>query len=159
VGEFAAPVLVIKKVEGEAFVANVRIPPGLSPGPHPVRLRLHDSAFSNERTIFLDTPLLARQLEIVSLLDGVSWSENRVSLSTGGFISLWVTGLPADADFISTELYAGIQRIPLTYLGEELANEARQINAQLDPVFQPGRLNIQLRHLTRVSNTVQIEVH
>ena len=158
VGEFAAPVLVIKKVEGGAFVANVRIPPGLSPGPHPVRLRLQDSAFSNVRTIFLDTPLLARQLQIVSLLDGVSWSKNQVSLSTGGFISLWVTGLTADADFISTELYAGIQRIPLTYLGEELANGARQINAQLDPVFQPGRLNIQLRHLRRVSNTVQIEV-
>jgi hypothetical protein len=158
VGEFAAPVLVVKKVEGGLWVANVRIPPGLSHGPHAVRLRLEGGKFSNERTIFLDTPLRSGQFEIVKVSDGVDWSENRVSLSAGGFLTLWVTGLPAGADLISTELYAGVQRVPLTYLGEELANGARQINARLDPVFQLGRLNVCLRHETGVSNMVQIEV-
>ena len=158
VGEFAAPVLVVKMVEPGVFVANVRIPPGLAPGPHTVRLRLADSAFSNERTIFLDTPLRAGQFEIGRVFDGVRWTESRISLSAGGHLSLWVTGLPPGADVISTELYAGSQRVALTYLGPELVDGARQMNAQLGGVFQPGRWNLHLRQGIGVSNVVQVEV-
>jgi tRNA (mo5U34)-methyltransferase len=158
VGEFAAPVLVVSMVEPGVFMANARIPPGLSPGLHTVRLRLADSAFSNERTIFLDTPLSAGQFEIGKVFDGVRWTENRISLSAGGHLSLWVTGLPPAADPISTELYAGIERLALTYLGPELVDGARQLNAQLGTVFQPGRFNLHVRQGIGVSNIVQIEV-
>jgi hypothetical protein len=156
VGEFAAPVLVVKKMDGGVFVANVRMPPGLSPGAHDVRMRLEDSAFSNQRTIFLDAPLCAGQFEIVKVFDGVTWRENEVSLSEGGFLTLWVTGLPEGADLISTELYAGVQRVPLTYVGEEVP--ARQINARFDAVFLAGRVNVYLRCELGVSNRVQIDV-
>ena len=87
------------------------------------------------------------------VFDGISWAENEVSAGSGGFLSLSVRGLPADADLISARLYAGVQRLPLTYLGEELSNGARQMNAQLEPVFRPGRVNIELRHGAGVCNS------
>jgi tRNA (mo5U34)-methyltransferase len=117
VGEFAAPALVVRAMEPGLFMANVRIPPGLSPGAHAVRLRLGGSAFSKERTIYLDTSLRAGQFSILKVFDGVHWTESKVSLAAGGYLTIWITGLPEDADLSSTELFAGNQRIPLTYLG------------------------------------------
>jgi tRNA (mo5U34)-methyltransferase len=158
IGEFAAPALVVKKLDPGLFVVNVRIPPGLAPGAHAVRLRLADSGFSNERTIYLDTALRPGQFSILRVCDGVSWAENKSCLATGGFLTIWVTGLPDDADLLSTELYAGHQRIPLTYLGPTLPDGARQLNAQLINMPRPGRLALYVRQGSGVSDIVQVEV-
>jgi tRNA (mo5U34)-methyltransferase len=158
VGEFAAPVLVIRKMDAGVFVANVRIPPGLAPGAHVVRLRLDASAYSNQRIIFLDTPLRAGQFSILKVCDGVDWTENRISLAAGGYLTIWITGLPGDADLASTELYAGNLRIPLTYVGPVLPDGARQLNAQLITVLGPGQFGLYVRQGTGVSDIVQITV-
>jgi len=157
VGEFAAPALVVKRINPGVFVANVRIPPGLLPGPHAVRLRLAGSEFSEPRTIHLDTPLRLA-LSIVSACDGVSWTEKKVSLADGGHVSIWINGLPADADLVSTELYAGNQRIPLTYVGPPVPDDARQLNAQLLTVLGPGRYSLYVRHGVSVSDIVEVDV-
>ncbi len=158
VGEFAAPVLAVKPVGVNAFVANVRLPPGLAAGPQTVKLRLARSDFSNQRTIFVDTPLAAGQFRILKVFDGSRWTENRVSLTSGGFLTLWVEGLPPEADAVSTHLLAGHQPLPVIYMSPHAPEAARQVNARLSELLQPGRFNIQLRHGAGVSNLAQIEV-
>jgi tRNA (mo5U34)-methyltransferase len=158
VGEFAAPVLVIKRVEPGLFIANVRVPPGLRPGEHAVRLRLENSAYSNQRSIFLDVPLRAGEFSILKVFDGVDWTENKISLASGGYLTIWVKGLPEQADLVSTELYSGNQRIPLTYVGPVLPDGARQLNAQLMTVLGPGAYGLYVRHGTGVSDIAQVAV-
>ena len=158
VGEFAAPVLVLSMAEPGLFMANVRIPPGLAPGAHAVRLRLEGSGFSNQRTIYLDAPLLAGRFTILRVCDGVDWKDNRIKLASGGYISIWITGLPEEADLYSTELFAGNQRIPLVYVGPVLPDEARQLNAQLLTVLRRGHHSLYVRQGTGVSDIVQVEV-
>jgi tRNA (mo5U34)-methyltransferase len=158
VGEFAAPALVVKKMEGDVFAANLRIPPGLDAGQHAVRLRLEGCGYSNERIIYLDTPLRAGRFSILKVCDGVHWTENKISLASGGYLSIWITGLPEDADLISTELFAGNQRIPLTYVGPALPDGARQINGQLLTVLGAGEFGLYVRQGTGVSDIVQVAV-
>jgi len=158
VGGFAAPVVFLGQNESDVFLANVRIPPGLAPGPHAVRLRLAHSAFSEDRTILLDVPLLAAHLAIHGICDGVRWKENAVSIGAGGFVTVWVSGLPTDADYLSVELYAGNERVPLAYVGPPRPDGSRQLNGQLTPLFRPGHLSIHVRQGASVSNIVQIEM-
>jgi tRNA (mo5U34)-methyltransferase len=44
---YGAPVLVLVNLRGAEWQANLRVPPGLSPGPHQVRLRTAGSPYSN----------------------------------------------------------------------------------------------------------------
>jgi len=100
----------------------------------------------------------AAQFNILKVFDGVHWTENKISLADGGYLTIWITGLPAEADLISIELYAGNERIPLTYVGEVLPDGARQLNAQLITVLQAGRYGLYVRQGSGVSDIVQIEV-
>jgi tRNA (mo5U34)-methyltransferase len=159
VAGFAAPVLVLKITESGTFMANVRIPPGLAPGAHAVRLRLEGSAFSSEHTIYLDTPLQSGQIEILKLCDGVGWTPNKISIAAGGYLSTWIKGLAADTDLLlSLELYAGNQRVPISYVGPIQPDGVRQLNAQFITILRPGQLTIHARQGTNVSNIVQVQI-
>ena len=121
--------------------------------PRPFRVYGSLEAYDN-----IEIPPQAGQFTIIKVFDGVDWSENRTSLASGGHLTIWVTGLPAEADLTSTELYAGNQRIPLTFVGPVLEDGARQLNAQLVTILRPGPLGIYVRHGMGVSNIVGIEV-
>ena len=56
-----APALVLVNLRDQEWQANLRVPPGLAPGPHQVRLRTRDSAYSNAFTIVVETPPRAAQ--------------------------------------------------------------------------------------------------
>ncbi|MGO4879807.1 MAG: class I SAM-dependent methyltransferase [Bryobacteraceae bacterium] len=47
VDELGAPVLVLANLRAQEWQANLRVPPGLAPGPHTVRLRTAGSGYSN----------------------------------------------------------------------------------------------------------------
>ncbi|HLY19209.1 MAG TPA: hypothetical protein VKR61_18415, partial [Bryobacteraceae bacterium] len=53
---FGAPVLVLAHLRGQEWQANLRVPPGLGPGLHQVRLRTDSSPYSNEFPIEMQGP-------------------------------------------------------------------------------------------------------
>jgi tRNA (mo5U34)-methyltransferase len=111
---------------------NFVLPPGLRPGWHPVRL-----GDSNALEIALDVPLEVESLEIDAAADSVSWDKGCVSLGRG-FLSLWVKGLPRNADVHNVKARVAGERQPVTFVGPE-----GQVNLRLAGV-QTGKNEVQL---------------
>ena len=59
---YGAPVLVLVNLRAQEWQANLRVPPAFAAGPHQVRLRTADSAFSNTFTIVMETPGAGRDV-------------------------------------------------------------------------------------------------
>ena len=57
---YGAPALVVVNLRAEEWQANLRVPPGLSPGRHEVRLRTAESSYSNPFTIVVEKPGVRR---------------------------------------------------------------------------------------------------
>jgi hypothetical protein len=113
VAEFGAHPAFSGKVEGGYWQVNFMLPPGLPPGWHPVRL-----GQSNPVEIAVDVPLEVRELRIDSVFDGVNWDKGRMSLA-GGFLSVWVQGLPRNADVHNVKAYVDGGRQQVTYVGSD----------------------------------------
>jgi tRNA (mo5U34)-methyltransferase len=57
---YGAPALVLVNLRGQEWQANLRVPPGLAPGPHQVRLRTRDSGYSNAFFIVVENAAARR---------------------------------------------------------------------------------------------------
>jgi len=53
---YGAPILVLAELRPQAWQANLRVPPGLAPGDHTVRLRTEASNYSNPFRIVISEP-------------------------------------------------------------------------------------------------------
>ncbi len=108
---------------------NFKLPPGLGPGWHPVRV-----GGSNAVEIAVDVPLTVASLAIASLSDGVTWERDRVSLERG-HLSLWAKGLPRNADVRNVRVTVDGLRQRTTYVGRD-----GQVNVRLGGVAPGERL-------------------
>jgi tRNA (mo5U34)-methyltransferase len=130
VGGFGVPALYVRHDESGAWLANFRLPPGLSEGWNAVRLRFADSEFGKTiLRIAIDKPLDVDRLVVQGVCDGLSWSDGEVKVTEGGFLSSWVTGLPDNCDRSNVRVYLGQTRLWVDYISEPDAHGYRQINA------------------------------
>jgi tRNA (mo5U34)-methyltransferase len=129
VGPFGIPVLWVRQEPDGRWLANFRLPPGLTPGWHQVRTRFADSAFSKELPIIVDVAPRVERLAVKSAYDGRTWAPGQASLDGGGFLSCWVEGLPENADRANTAVLIDGERIRVEYVGDPDAAGARQVNA------------------------------
>jgi tRNA (mo5U34)-methyltransferase len=113
VGDFGVHPIFNGPSEAGYWQVNFKLPPGLPPGWHPVRV-----GASNAVEIAVDVPLEVAGLEIVSVCDGVTWEKSRVSLE-GGHLSVWIKGLPRNADVRNVKAYVGGERQQVTYVGRD----------------------------------------
>ncbi len=143
VGPFGVPAL-FAQPEGERWMANFRLPPGLAPGWHEVRLRFAGSRFSEPARIALDLPLEPGTLSVREVTDGVSWRHNEVAVADRGFLACWVRGLPANADVANTELHLGDARLKVEWVGEAGEDGARQVNAEVPASVPKGRQRLRI---------------
>ncbi len=141
-GYGARPVLVEPQASGDWRV-HFKLPPGLSPGWHPVRLRMAGQAPTNEQRVAVDLKTEASFLEIGGACDGVTWQPGEVSLA-GGFLSLWVVGLPENADRHNVRAEVDGRQQLVHFTGAADANGVRQVNVRLSSCT-PGK------HPVRVS--------
>jgi tRNA (mo5U34)-methyltransferase len=124
----AAPVLIVRDSQGH-WRANFKLPPGLAPGWHEVRVRTADAEWSDAARIAVDLPQLAESLEITSACDALDWRPGRFSLSHR-FFSLWLRGLPENADRGNVKVELNGRRQRVDFVGAEDAKGLRQINVQ-----------------------------
>ncbi|MCC7174176.1 MAG: DUF1698 domain-containing protein [Bryobacterales bacterium] len=141
---FGAPVLFLRRDQGARWVANFRLPPGLAPGWKDVRLRLAHSGFGEPVRIAVDIPPRAEGLAIREVCGGRTWSRNQVLPGDEGMLSVWVAGLPDNADRANLRVYLGAGRLKIDFVGPPDASGSRQINARVSNELQPGSHNLKI---------------
>jgi tRNA (mo5U34)-methyltransferase len=128
---------------GDGWQANFRLPPGLDPGWHEVRLRTAGSRYSNPVRIAIDIPPTAERIEIAGLTDAATWTPGRCRGQRGDFLSLWVRGLPENADRGNVLIDAGSWRLRTEKVvqGE---NGLWQVNACFRETLPPGLYHVRV---------------
>jgi tRNA (mo5U34)-methyltransferase len=152
---FGAQPVFVNMVEGCCQV-GFKLPPGLSPGWHEVRLRTPE-AESNPMAIAVDVPLVAEALSIASVADGVSWEPSRVS-KKNRFLSFWVRGLPGNADLNNIRVYISGRRQITDFVGVPAEDGIRQINAILSGGVPPGVHPMSVRFGVCESPAIDLEI-
>ncbi|MBZ5617462.1 MAG: DUF1698 domain-containing protein [Acidobacteriia bacterium] len=131
VGGYGVRPVFVGDVEDGSCLVHFKLPPGLAAGWHEVRLRTSGSHQSDALRIAVDVELAAGHLEIKGACDGVSWEASRVSLANG-FLSLWVEGLPENADIANVTVEIGRERQFVHFVGAPDAAGVRQVNVRVD---------------------------
>jgi tRNA (mo5U34)-methyltransferase len=136
----AAPVATLHTPEGH-WRANFKLPPGLASGWHEVRVRTADAEWSAPVRIAVDLPETAEAIEIDAICDGCDWRPGRFSLGHR-FLSLWLRGLPENADRGNVKIELNGHRERVDFVGAEDANGLRQVNVQAAENTRPGRIRL-----------------
>jgi len=126
--------------EENAWHVNFKLPPGLAPGWHEVRLRTKSSPFSNARRIAVDIPAKADSLSITGVCDGRTWTRDQVLVHDEAVVSLWVEGLPENADRNNVRVVLGGVRLAVDYLAGPDGENPRQLNAKVPRFVGTGEL-------------------
>jgi tRNA (mo5U34)-methyltransferase len=153
-GYGALPVFV-GRAEG-FWQVNFKLPPGLLSGWHAVRLRTAD-AESNPVEIAVDVPLVSESLNITGVRDGVNWRPFQVSLKNG-FASIWVCGLPRNADLNNVRVNLAGCRQHTTFVGSPGLDGVTQVNARLMATTPTGKQELDIRFGSVGTSAVTVEI-
>jgi tRNA (mo5U34)-methyltransferase len=137
VGGFGVRALYVSDEGDGTWLANFRVPPGLDAGWQPVRLRFADTGFGQTLRIAVDMPLKVERLVLEGACDSATWNEKEITVRERGFISLWVNGLPENADRANICVRLGDARLVIEFVGDPNSAGRRQINAVV-PRGHPG---------------------
>lgn len=122
---------------------NFRLPPGLTAGWHSVRLRHCDGGPSNAKRIAVDVPVVTDRIAICAVADGLSFEPDIVRLESGGYLSVWVSGLPENADRNNVRVFLDSVRLVTEYV-ENRQCEALQVNARLPETIKRGTYSLKV---------------
>src|SRR5205823_10544212 len=84
----------------------LRVPPGLAPGRHLVRVKIGKSGWSESREFFVDLSETG-EVKLKGLQDSATWTVDEVDWAGGGRLTVWVEGLTVDADAGNTTVEIG----------------------------------------------------
>jgi tRNA (mo5U34)-methyltransferase len=156
VGEFASTPVFVGMVEGQQWQVNFKLPPGLTPGWHPVRIRTPEGV-TNDYAIAVDVPCVASELAIKSAADAISWQPLSLSCSNQS-IAIWVSGLPRNADLNTVKVRIADRLMLTTFVGQPGADGNCQVNAKLLYPEDPGRAPLLVAVGEVTSDPVEIEI-
>ena len=111
--------------------ANFKVPPGLASGWHEARIRVGSSGRSNALLIAVDLPVMTSRIAIPGISDGKTWKPNELDLRQGNVVSMWIAGLPENADLNNVRAFLDGRRIPVLFVERANGAEARQVNAAI----------------------------
>jgi tRNA (mo5U34)-methyltransferase len=129
-GGFGGRAFHIARVAENQWQTNFKLPPGLTAGWHDVRIRVGGSLPGSVKRIAVDVPLTGGEVRIQGVCDGTTWVKEQLDLSRGDALSLWLSGLPDNADGNNLRVTLDGRRLPVTFL-EPPGGSARQVNAQV----------------------------
>jgi hypothetical protein len=158
IGGFGTQALFLKNQDAGHWMLNIRVPPGLKTGQHPVRLRTAESRFSNECYIYVDCATVVGDIEIRSLCDGISWRENVCVTATGRFATLYAGGVAQNSEPNNLQVVIDGAPVSAIFIGAPDENESRQVNFQCLQDLPLGKYEISLRQAGRSSNIVVLEI-
>jgi hypothetical protein len=150
------PIHVAQAGEGE-WQTNFKLPPGLTPGWHEVRVRIGGSHPGSAQRIAVDVPLVTGEIQIDGLCDGTTWEKNRLDRSRGNVLSFWAKGLPENVDCGNLRVTLDGQRLTVTYI-EGVQEDARQINVKVpkDLPSGPAAISVSVGNSNAADASVEI---
>lgn len=138
VGPYASRPVAVVHHGGDGWQANFKLPPGLEPGWHEVRLRTTRSGYSDAVRIAVDIPARVERLAIRDACDGLSWERGVVRLSEPARLSFWLEGLPENADRANVRVRLGGRRMFVQDVVQDPSKNAWQVNVPLPAGFPAG---------------------
>ena len=167
VGSYGSrPVKVVGAGHG-GWEAVFKLPPGLQPGWHPVRLRVRDGAWSKPILLGLDVSEAQRRertvpsgehaIQIDSATDGQTWERNLVRMGTDPSIALWVRGL-AGLSIDDVRVRLDGWDVPAAFISQPDANGLSQVNAMLPHGTPAGTTAVNVATGDSVSAPVRVEI-
>jgi hypothetical protein len=148
---------VANDIESGIWQATLKLPPGLTPGWHDVRLRVADSALGSAHAVAVDMPLGEAVLHIDGVGDGTTWTPGRMDLSQGSVLALWASGLPENADRNNVWVRLNGKRVEIDYMAPA-GRQSRQINLKLPAETQDGPAIVELTLQGRNATYSAVEI-
>jgi tRNA (mo5U34)-methyltransferase len=166
-GDYGSRPLKVASAGPDGWEVVFKLPPGLEPGWHPVRLRVRDSAWSNtvllavdvnreqrrERTVAFGVP----GLEILNAWDGSTWEPNLVRMGAEASITLWARGLGGRSKQDVGVRLDGYD-IPVVYLGPPDVKGLVQVNALIPSGIAAGITAVNVAAGGSVSPPVRVKL-
>jgi len=160
IGGFAAGAVQIISQGKDGWQSVCKLPPGLNPGWHDVRVRVADSDYSNPVRIPVDLSLAEITgsvcVKIHLVTDGKTWDRWKVNLGVGACLSLWAEGIPLGCTCATLRVMVGDTAIPAVYLSPIDPDGLRQVNAMLPLGLRPGTVKVQLQYWGASSEPVEV---
>lgn len=151
-GPYGSRPVVVHSTAENCWHLVCKLPLGLAPGWHEVKLRTAASEWSNALRIGVDLSEEERQrsvtsagsngLSIAVATDGRTWERNVVRLGEEAWISLWVEGLPYAASMEEVRVRLNGTDLPAGFLSVPDEDDRRQINARLPRGLQESDAQI-----------------
>lgn len=165
IGPFGVRPVQIYSTGQDGWHIGCKLPLGLIPGMHPVRIRVRESPWSNLAPIPVDVagsapaPFAAgSKFSIAGATDGRTWEPGRVNTGAGSCISGWLEGLAAAIPKQGVVLRLGAAEVPAVFVGEPDAEGYIQVNALLPADLQPGRYPLTVTIFGTESEPFWVEV-
>jgi tRNA (mo5U34)-methyltransferase len=168
IGPYGSHPVILEHTGGDIWHVNCKLPPGLAPGWHAATLRTMDSPWGNPVRIGVDRTAAQRRqrpacaaasnVRIAIATDGKTWERNLIHTGIQSCISLWVSGLPADARRDAIAVWLDGDDLPALFLSPADAQGQRQINAMLPSGTPPGDYAVAVAFQDRVSETVPVRL-
>jgi hypothetical protein len=97
---------------------------------------------SNPRRIAVDIPLTAERLRLTGVCDAKTWIKGQIDRAKGHSLSLWIAGLPENADRNNVEVYVAGRRMAATWIETRDDENPRQVNIEVPQEIAPGTTQI-----------------
>src|SRR5258706_13118354 len=88
--------------------------------------------------IAVDIPLRTEALRIAGLRDSSTWEADELRLAPPAMISLWVAGLPENADRNNVGVWIGGMRLAIDHITPPPGDNPRQMNVRAPLGAKPG---------------------
>jgi tRNA (mo5U34)-methyltransferase len=141
VGGYGIQPVYVGRTEDDGWQANCKLPPGLVRGWHEVRVRTANGAYSSPVEIAVDEerqPPRAGHLQIEIVADGKTWERNHARLSSDCCVSIWLAGMPRNAEREDIRVQLGDTELEVTFLSSPDESGRRQVNARVPVNMTPG---------------------
>ncbi|MFN7918737.1 MAG: DUF1698 domain-containing protein [Bryobacteraceae bacterium] len=157
VSGYGVPTLYTRSDHPGVWTANFRVPLGLAPGWHDVKLRFPESQYSNAVRIAMDIPPQPVGLSLVAVCGAHGWTDFRMTPVDNGFLCVYVKGLSENCDRNNLRVMLGGKRIAVDFIAAPDENGVRQINvAAGSPAPGPYQVHVEFGGV--VSNSLPLQV-
>ena len=149
---------------GNGWLAVCKLPPGLDAQWHTVRIRVHNSRWSNSLRIPVDVPAEDQggsgspNLHVNLVTDGKTWDRWRVNSGADSSLSLWARGIPDSIEKKQLLVLLNGVNLPAIYVSATDAEGLKQVNATLPGGLRPGKFKLRLECGDEVSAPVDVEL-
>jgi tRNA (mo5U34)-methyltransferase len=142
--------------DADLWHINFKLPPGLTPGWHEVRIRVRDSLPGIAKLVAVDVPVVADEITIEGVRDGTTWEDHALNLSRGRALAIWIRGLPSNADRNNLRVMLDGTRVSIADI-EPAGSNARQVNVEVPAALPPraARLTVAIAGI-EVSTEIRV---